>query len=82
MTSALNLIDRRVTGLEELVTFQEQTIEDLNEVVIELRGAVDLLKTQVDELRANAKTTGHQPEEAGGGLPERPGVDPEAPPHY
>ena len=77
---AAQSLPARVTALEELVTFQEDTIEALNQVVIELRGSVDTLEEQVANLKAMAvNQPGNKPDSA---LPDRPGTDPEAPPHY
>lgn len=63
-------LDRRVTALEELITHQEQTIDSLNEVVIELRGSLEEMQEKLTRLEASAKT-GDDP------------ADPnERPPHY
>ena len=75
-------LSSRITALEELVTYQEQTIDALNEVVLELRGTVEELTEKVARIQeSNQSTTASNP---GGelGLPPRPEKDPEAPPHY
>lgn len=61
---------RRVTALEELLTYQEQTIDSLNEVVIELRGSLEEMREKLTRLEANAKTG------------EDPSDPNERPPHY
>lgn len=75
-------LSSRVTALEELVTYQEQTIEALNSVVLELGESVEQLAEKLARVQEVAR--GAAESNAGGerGLPLRPGRDPEAPPHY
>jgi len=73
MTSA-DRLEATVTKLQEAVTFQQRTIDDLNEVIIELRADLDRLQqtttaqqSRIEWLAANAATD----------------IDPdEKPPHY
>jgi SlyX protein len=68
--------DQRLVDLETRVAFQEDTINQLNDVIVEMRSEIDRLREsqrrlldQVQELRAQ---------------PTDVGVDPaaEVPPHY
>ena len=43
-------MEQRLTELETKITFQDQSIEDLNQVVIELRAKVDELNRQCKRL--------------------------------
>lgn len=42
---------RRVQTLEEKFTYQEKTIDALNEVIIDQQAQLDMLKEQLRELR-------------------------------
>ncbi len=62
--------DDRLKDLEMKVTYQDDVIETLNQVVIELRATVDVMAKRIQELdQANADGTS-------GALPH------ERPPHY
>ena len=43
-------MEERLTELETKISYQEQTIEDLNQVVIELRWKLDKMEKQCQEL--------------------------------
>ncbi|MCH2534037.1 MAG: SlyX family protein [Bdellovibrionales bacterium] len=43
-------MEERLTELETKISYQEQTIEDLNQVVIELRWKLDKLEGQCKQL--------------------------------
>ena len=72
-------LESRVTTLEELVTYQEQTIEALDGVVLELRATLEELNKKVGNLLTSGQP-GAPPQ--GRQAPDAPGIDPEAPPHY
>ena len=43
-------MEERLTELETKISYQEQTIEDLNQVVVELRWKLEKMEKQCNEL--------------------------------
>lgn len=64
--------DQRIRILEEKYLFQEQTIDDLHEVILEQQNQLNSLEEQVSRLRALLYALQADPDE---------GDDP-PPPHY
>jgi SlyX protein len=65
-------LEERITNLEIKLTYQDDLIQALNEVVVELRGEVGRLARTVESLEAEARRGGP---DAAGSLQEKP-------PHY
>ena len=65
--------DHRLTELEIKTSFNEDMLDQLNQVVIRQQQQIDALVRQVERLRQRIP-------EAGGGLFSRAGAD--LPPHY
>jgi SlyX protein len=63
--------DARLTELEIRLAYQEQTINDLNEVILTQQADIELLKNAVDQMRTKLETN----EQSFGPASERP-------PHY
>ena len=68
-------LEQRVRQLEELVTHHEHVAEQLNQVVVRMRGELTRLEAKVDEQVARLTWKVEQPPEI------RDPVD-EKPPHY
>ena len=65
----------RVTELEELLTHFERTVQDLNEVLLQVQNRLDTLERRLEKLS--------KIEEArGGSVGEAPSIHDERPPHY
>lgn len=65
----------RVTELEELLTHFERTVQDLNEVLLQVQNRLDTLESRLEKLS--------KIEEArGGSVGEDPSIHDERPPHY
>lgn len=71
-TSALQALQDRLEALEIKASFAEDTVEQLNQVIIRQQGELDWLRLQVSQLRAQMPEPG-----AGGTSPQH-----ELPPHY
>lgn len=69
-------IDRRLTDLEVKASFTDDTLEQLNAVVIRQQAQIDLLVREVQRLRAE----GRRADDGTGPAPGAP-VD-DRPPHY
>ena len=65
-------IEKRVQKLEEMLSYQEQTIDTLNDVIIEQQSQIGELQSQLQHLQALLTTKHDQP---------TGGEDP-PPPHY
>lgn len=70
VVTTVETLERRVIELEVKLTYQDRTVAELNEVVIELRAAL---------ARLQAKTKRFE-EQLAAGLPDAPENGP--PPHY
>ncbi len=65
------MVENRLVDLEIRVTFQEKTIEELNEVIIDQQNQIDLLARELERVREQLRT------------PPTPGPVPDPlPPHY
>lgn len=71
-TVMLDEINRRILILEEKSAYQEQTIDALNDVIIDQQAQLNSLEEQLSRLRALLTTVHDRPDE---------GEDP-PPPHY
>ena len=67
-------MEERIIELESMVSWQDDTIRQLNEVVIELRG-------EIADIAARLKVTEEKLQEAGPALVV-PQSEEEPPPHY
>lgn len=65
-------LEERITNLEIKLTYQDDLIRALDEVVIGLRGELERLARTVEMLEAEARR----------GEPDAPGAPQEKPPHY
>jgi SlyX protein len=74
MTTNTPTPEERVTELETVVMHLQRQMEQLNEVVIDHRAALDVLKQQADRLEHQLEQTDESPE-------QRDPLD-EVPPHY
>lgn len=63
-------IENRIVELEVRVSFQDSMIESLNSVVITQQKELDLLKKELDEMKAQLLN------------PQHPDQGPAKPPHY
>ena len=66
-------MEERLIELETRMTFQEGTLADLNDVIIEQRGLIEALQREVMVLRERMKALSASPIEGGAEPP---------PPHY
>ncbi|XHS78097.1 SlyX family protein [Burkholderiaceae bacterium UC74_6] len=66
--------ESRITELEIKASFMEETIEQLNQVVVRQQTQIDLLIREVIDLKRQA------PEEGGGAAPRN--LRDDLPPHY
>jgi SlyX protein len=74
MTTNTPTPEERITELETVVMHLQRQVELLNEVVIDHRAALDVLKQQADRLEHQLEQTEESPE-------QRDPLD-EVPPHY
>jgi SlyX protein len=69
--SDMETLAARLLELEVKTAYQDRTIEDLNDVVLELRGEIDKLRRDFEALQSEAQSADK---------PIGPGNEP--PPHY
>ncbi len=73
-------VDRRLTDLEVKASYTEDTLDQLNQVIVRQQGQIDLLVRELTRLRdeqAKAADANARPGEAPGAAPAD-----ERPPHY
>lgn len=75
LTAAVTALQDRVDALEIKASFAEDTVEQLNQVIIRQQDELDGLKQQVVQLRVQVRT---QSSESGGAASPRDDL----PPHY
>ena len=51
-------MESRIDGLEVRLTYQEATIETLNEVVTKQQNQIDMLRAELESLRGQIKAQG------------------------
>ncbi|GAB6042318.1 SlyX family protein [Endothiovibrio diazotrophicus] len=66
-------MEDRLIELETRIAFQEGTLQELNEVLIEQRNEIDRLRSEVERLQERVKAFAASPVEGGREPP---------PPHY
>ncbi len=70
----LHLLQENVNRLQESVAFQQRTIDDLNQVILEMRAQLDRVSQQVQRQNSRIEWLSTQADS---------GLDPdEKPPHY
>ncbi|WP_028109687.1 SlyX family protein [Ferrimonas futtsuensis] len=70
----MSLTEQRISELETKVAFQEETIDSLNQTVVELNQRLDLMQRQIKQLADKVMATG--PSQIATQAEETP------PPHY
>jgi len=66
-------MENRIADLEVRLTYQESTLDELNEVIVKQQSQIDVLLIQVEYLRSQLEGQSDQPVE---------GSDDAPPPHY
>jgi SlyX protein len=77
--------DRRIVELETRIAFLEQTLDDLNEVVIDQSRLIQRLEDRLARLEGRLVgdgDPGQAPMPGTGGTPDRTDLLDERPPHY
>jgi SlyX protein len=62
-------LEKRIVNLESIISYQDQTIEDLNQAVISQSKDIDKLRLEIEKLRAEIQNLREEP-------------DNKPPPHY
>jgi uncharacterized coiled-coil protein SlyX len=70
-----NQLEQRVVELEELFAHHERLVQQLNEVVVELRAELSIVQTQSFEQQARIRMLSENQESQGDPFDEKP-------PHY
>ncbi|MBC8356102.1 MAG: SlyX family protein [Planctomycetes bacterium] len=68
-------LERRIVQLEELVSHQEHTVQQLNEAVVQLRKELDHVEAKCNEQEGRIRSLSENP------MGQRDPLD-EKPPHY